>query len=159
MIEARWNRYALIQLAVVFALAWAQPALAAPPVVPGAVGTVETPVRSEQRSRASVVPALVFGGAGVAALASGFLLAHWARNDEARLDQCAPNCKQYRVDHVSDLYLAADITLGVGVVGLGAATWFYFAREGSAEPVAPSSPRVDVTPTARGAKATLRGVF
>jgi hypothetical protein len=148
LIGNRSNKYALIPLTAAFAVAWAQPVLGAPTAAP-----------APHRARTSAVPVIVIGGAGLAAVASGFMLTQWASNDEARLDRCAPNCRQSSVDRVSDLYLAGNITLGIGVVGLGAATWLYFTGDGSEAPLTPSSPRVDVTPTTGGAKATVRGVF
>jgi len=57
--------------------------------------------------------------------------------------------------------IAADISLGIGVLSLGTATWLLFARSGSAtkaaEPTARIIPIVAVVPG--GMAATLVGSF
>jgi hypothetical protein len=105
------------------------------------------------------VLAYVVGGVGVAAVGSAFLLAHWGREDNLLLDRCAPNCSQDSVDHVSNMYLAADITLGAGVVALGAATWLFLSRPGVEDTKAAQGYRVDVRPMKSGAFATVGSSF
>lgn len=110
-------------------------------------------------SRPTPVLTYVLGGVGLAAVGSSFLLAHWGSEDNLRLDRCAPNCSRDSVDHVSNMYLAADITLGAGVVALGAATWFYLARPGGEERPPSSAYRFDVKPLASGGMASVGGSF
>jgi len=65
------------------------------------------------------------------------------------------------VDHIRKLYLAADISLGVGIAALGAATtWLVIGATGSKEEHA-KKPRyvVDVRPTPAGAFASVSGSF
>ena len=163
MIRNRSKKYALLRIAAGFAFAWTQPAMGAPPkgavAMTGASAPEPVVSPAARGAQPSLVPVIVIGGAGLAAVGSGVLLANWASNDEAGLDRCAPNCSQESVDRVSNLLLAANLTLGAGVLGLGAATWLYFTQGGSEEAVSAASPRVDVTPRTRGAMATLRGVF
>jgi hypothetical protein len=110
-------------------------------------------------TRGSPLLAYIVGGAGLAAVGSSFLLAHWGREDDILLDRCAPNCSQKSVDHVSNMYIAADITLGAGIVALGAATWIYLARPDVEDTKSAQTYRFDVQPTASGAYATVERSF
>jgi hypothetical protein len=102
----------------------------------------------------------VVGGVGVAALGTSIALATWGHTDNQLLDQCAPNCSQESVDHVRHLYIAADISLGVGVVALGVATWMYFSTPRSAEPRADQAGnQFDVRIAPQGAFATWEHAF
>ncbi len=113
---------------------------------------------STDRPLASPVLAYVVGGAGLAAVGTSLLLAHWGREDNLLLDRCAPNCSRQSVDHVSNMYIAADITLGAGVVALGAATWLYLSRP-EVEDEKAATYHFDVQPTASGAYATVGRAF
>jgi hypothetical protein len=108
--------------------------------------------------RASPVLAYIVGGAGLAAVGSSLLLAHWGREDNILLDRCAPNCSQESVDHVRSMYIAADVTLGAGVLALGAATWLYLSRP-EVEDEKAAAYHFDVQATAAGAYATVRRAF
>lgn len=71
----------------------------------------------------------IWVGVGTAAMgAGGFTyFGMEARADEKALSSCSPNCTNERVEGVEREYLFANISLGVGVVGLlGAAAWFVF---------------------------------
>jgi hypothetical protein len=70
----------------------------------------------------------VLGGIGVAALgtASGFGLAGFSARADA--DRCKPNCTERDVDTVNQRFLAADISLGVGLIALAAAAWIYLSQ-------------------------------
>jgi hypothetical protein len=127
-------------------------------LAPVASGRELTASASTDRPRASPLLAYVVGGAGLAAVGSSLLLAHWGREDNLLLDRCAPNCSQASVDHVSNMYIAADITLGAGVVALGAATWLYLTRP-EVEDEKAATYRFDVQPTASGAYATVGRAF
>jgi hypothetical protein len=109
--------------------------------------------------RASPVLAYVVGGAGLAAVGSSLLLAHWGREDNILLERCAPNCSQQSVDHVRRLYIAADITLGAGVLAIGAATWLYLSRPDIEDSPRAQAYRFDVRPLASGAFATVGRAF
>jgi hypothetical protein len=110
-------------------------------------------------SRGSPVLAYIVGGAGLAAVGSSFLLAHWGREDSILLDRCAPNCSRQSLDHVSTMYIAADVTLGVGVVALGAATWLYLSRPEMEDMKSSQAYHFDVKPIASGAFATVGRAF
>jgi hypothetical protein len=115
---------------------------------------------AERQARPSIWP-YVIGGAGVASLGASLALATWGRQDDELLARCAPNCRRESVDHVKNLYFAADISLGVGVLALGAATYLYVASQpGSDDPTRDrSAVAVDVKPIRSGGFATLEGSF
>ncbi len=60
--------------------------------------------------------AAVVGGAGLVYFGLE------ARDGDERLDDCSPNCTQDRVDGVKQDYLMANLSLGLGVIGLVTAT-------------------------------------
>jgi hypothetical protein len=65
-------------------------------------------------------------GLGAAALGSFAFFALTGKSDENDLrDRCSPNCPESDVDSVRTKYLVADISFGVGIASLGAATWLY----------------------------------
>jgi len=113
-----------------------------------------------QTGPATSVWPFVIGGVGVASLGASLVFVTWGQHDNDLLDQCAPNCSGESVDHVKSLYLAADISLGVGVAALGVATWLYLSNSGDADP---SEDRagltVDVNPIPSGAFASVAGSF
>jgi hypothetical protein len=98
---------------------------------PGAVGSAEP--HSPRGSGGGSALAYVFGAAGVAAIGAGAILGVSANNDastarEAAPAGCAPNCPSSRVDPIKTKYVLADAFFGVGIVSLGAATYFFFAH-------------------------------
>jgi hypothetical protein len=110
--------------------------------------------------------AYALAGVGLAGLggAALFNLKGTASND-ALIAFCKPDCKPEAVRHVRNLYLAADISLGIGLVALAGSTYLFFNHDG---PAAEDNPRalprgrisqVGVTPTPTGAVATVVGTF
>jgi hypothetical protein len=100
-----------------------------------------TPAAEEPRGRTIPVVTWVFGGVGIAALAStayfgltGLGDAHYMR------DTCKPKCPQSEIDAAHTKLLIANISFGVGVAAIGASLWTALARPGArtgaAEPVA-----------------------
>ncbi|MEO8178643.1 MAG: hypothetical protein ABI895_07410 [Deltaproteobacteria bacterium] len=138
------------------AVAPPQGSSAAPPAATPHAAAVSV---AEPSRHASVWPYVV-GGAGLAALGASVAFATWGHTDFELLDRCAPNCKQDSVDHVTHMYIAADISLGVGVVALGAATWMYLSTPKSAEPRADQAGNhFDLRPAPGGAFATWEHAF
>jgi hypothetical protein len=112
-----------------------------------------------KESKTSVWPYVV-GGTGLAALGLSIALVTWGHQDLELLDGCAPNCSQNSLDHVQNLYLAADISLAVGVGALGVATWMFISNAGaSAKSGDHAELRWDVAPTRGGAFATMQQSF
>lgn len=124
---------------------------AAPPTPPSDGDTV--------REEGSIVPALVVGGIGVAALGSfiGFGLA--GKSDVDGLQRCKPNCAQGDVDTARTKLIIADISLGVGVVALGVATYMLLTRPNVDVKTQSAGLRVSAGPIAGGAAAGLGGTF
>ena len=111
-------------------------------------------------SHGSSVAPYVLGGIGLAGLGAYGMFTYWGKKDNERLSECAPNCRPESLDHIRKLYLVADISLGVGIVGLGAATWVALSA-GSSKEKTPSESAyvVDVQPAPNGAYATVSGSF
>jgi hypothetical protein len=88
------------------------------------------PVTPGPRQRPPTL-AYVLGGVGVLALGSFAGFAISGKSAESAMDGCKPSCTQAQVDKMRLRYLIADISLGVGVVALGAGGYLYFsaARE------------------------------
>ena len=132
------------------------PAQAAPAAEPR---SQSEPSALPSESQTSVWPYVV-GGTGLAALGLSIAFVTWGHQDLELLNSCAPNCAQDSLDHVQNLYLAADISLAVGVGALGVATWMFISNSGkSAEPTDHARLRWDVAPTRGGAFATMQQSF
>lgn len=69
------------------------------------------------------VGAWVLGAVGVAGLGGFTVFAVQGKSQQNQLDRCAPHCQKKDVDAMRRNYLIGDISLGVGVVALAAATW------------------------------------
>jgi hypothetical protein len=121
----------------------ASAAVAAAPAVTAASG-----VRAH---RASALPGYLLASAGVIGVGGWGLLSWWGRKDNELLARCAPDCAQSDVDHIHTLYLAADVSLGVGVTALAAGAWMIWRSH--------STYTIEVSPTGDGAVAGLSGVF
>lgn len=90
-------------------------------------GTTSEAASALPESGSSTVP--LWLGVGAAAMGAGGFTYFGieARADEKALSSCSPNCTNARVEQVEREYLLANISLGVGVVGLlGAAAWLVF---------------------------------
>jgi hypothetical protein len=104
--------------------------------------------------------------AGVGLLGVG---GYWTFNLKGSADNdalavlCKPDCNPTSVHHVRNLYLAADISLGIGVAALIGSTYL-FLRSNDTEAERPRSrashiSELSVAPTASGALATVGGTF
>jgi hypothetical protein len=81
-------------------------------------------------SRPVPVATWILGGLSVVALGSFATFAILGKNKETELkDNCAPNCKEADVNVMDQRYLLADISLGAGVLALGAATVLFVTRK------------------------------
>jgi len=110
--------------------------------------------------RRSAIPtgAIVFGSVGVAAMGSFAYFGITGRKDAADLeDLCGYNktCTEDQVSPVRTKLLVADISLGIGLISLGAAAYVFFTRpKAAAPPVA-----ADVTVGRGSTSVTVRGRF
>jgi len=112
------------------------------------------------------IPVLSFvtAGVGVAALGAGALLTYWGRKDTDLLGPCSPRCSAASADHIHNLYLAADISIGVGIAALASSYWAYarsrsMQETGEEEVAVRSTPTLVVAPTPSGAVGALSGHF
>ncbi len=103
--------------------------------------------------------AIVLSGVG---LLGGVGFAYFGLTAKSDLDDlrrtCAPTCGSSNLAAARQKALFADISLGVGVVALGAAAWVFFA-ERAATPHPEAGALLDVTPTRGGAVARIGGPF
>jgi hypothetical protein len=113
--------------------------------------------RSGKRGAAPYVAA----GIGLAGLGGFALFTQWGRSDNAELTRCAPNCSEGTLDHIRNLYIVADVSLGVGIVALGAAAWLFLSSDGSKPPasVKTTAYTFDVRPSPSSVIATMSGRF
>jgi len=125
------------------AVSFAAPETETPPGTPG-------PVQADSgKGLNKRTVSYVLGGVGAVALGSFAFFALSGKSDENELgDRCSPNCPDSDVDAVRTKYLVADISLGIGVVALGAGTWFFVS---SLKDGKPKSVGVAVRPTRGGA--------
>jgi hypothetical protein len=137
---------------------------------PGAAPTdVATEVTAAEEDAAKPpTPKLtyVLGATGALGLGGFALLTYWGRKDNDGLGQCKPDCPHATVQHIHNLYLLADISLGAGIVAIGAAYWAYVRSrsvESGQEQASRSHEeallRFDLQPTRAGALAGVSGTF
>lgn len=97
----------------------------------------------------------ILGGVGVVALGSFAYFGVAALNEKSDLEaSCKPNCTDDDRASVDRKALIADVSLGVAVVALGAATWIALSSSESGEEVS-----VGTSPLPGGARAALRVRF
>jgi hypothetical protein len=118
----------------------------------------ERPPRPDSNGSGSAAPYLL-GVVGVAGLGAYGAFTYWGKKDNQLLSQCSPNCSPSNLEHIRKLYLVADISLGVGVAALGAATFIALSSGSSKEKPSEAAYVVDVSPTPSGAFATVSGSF
>jgi hypothetical protein len=121
---------------------------------------------SEAADARTGAPWSAYALAGVGVLGVGgyftFNLKGSADND-ALVVLCKPNCNPTSVRHVRNIYLAADISLGIGLAALAGSTYLFLRSHGTEE----ESPRsrtgsitgLSLAPTPSGGVATLGGTF
>jgi len=119
-----------------------------------------TPPKKEEReedTHAHGLPAAtyVFGAIGIAALGSFGYFAYRGSSDADHLKStCVPGCNTSDVNAVHTKLLIADVSLGVGLVSLAAATYFALTHAHQAPPQAQAW-EVRAAPHAHGARGEL----
>lgn len=108
-------------------------------------------------------PTYALAGVGLLGVGGYGALTWKGRQENQGLkDSCAPDCKTSSVHRVRMIYLAADISLAVGVVALATSTYLYFrhpAEEGRSTASLTGIRTFDLRPTAGGTLATIGGSF
>jgi serine/threonine protein kinase len=96
---------------------------------PNVVDILDVARDDEGTKEGSLVPAFIVGGIGVVALGSFAVFGLGGKSDVSTLEkECKPNCAQSDVDSARTKLIIADISLGVGVVALGVATYMILTR-------------------------------
>jgi hypothetical protein len=132
---------------------------------PSKAAGAELTARAEPEAKSGIPTlSIVSAGVGVAAFGAGALFTYWGRKDNTLLDSCSPGCRQSSADHIHNLYLAADISFGVGLAAIAGSYWAYAHSksnpEGGGEQVAVrTTPRILVAPSPSGAIGALSGSF
>lgn len=93
-----------------------------------APGPVTPPPSAGGDKEGSLVPAFVIGGVGIVALGSFAIFGLGGKSAVDDLQKCKPNCAEGDVDSARTKLIIADISLGVGVVALGVATYLFLTR-------------------------------
>jgi hypothetical protein len=132
-----------------------QATAAVPPATAIAPATVEPP-----RAKRPPVATWVFAGTALAAFASeayfGIAGLDQRSGDLSGSGKCAPQCSSSEKASIQTKFIAADISLGIGVVSAGLAVFLFLrSREHRAVPEA----AVDFTPRSGGGLATVTGHF
>lgn len=105
-----------------------------------AAGPPAQPKPEEPRPRdggggGAPILAYVLGGVGVLGLGSFAYFGLTSKSDLQELrSTCAPYCEQGRLDDVKTKMLVADVSLGVGIVALGAAAILFLTHSSSSGP-------------------------
>jgi hypothetical protein len=113
---------------------------------------VPSPAASARPKEGSLVPSVVVGSVGVVALGAFVFFGVSGKSDVSGMESsCKPNCAESDVSAARTKLLVADISLGVGVVALGVATYLLFTRaKVDAAVRAGAAPRIGAPPAATG---------
>jgi hypothetical protein len=128
--------------------------------IPG--GSTNEPPRSAQGGRGFVVPWVAWVGLGVGVLGGvgTAVFAVMANSDEDHLRQtCAPNCPESERGAIETKVALANVSLFVGIAGLGTAIVSTIVANVMGKPDAPPKTGLVVAPTQGGAQVGLVGRF
>jgi hypothetical protein len=107
--------------------------------------------------------AYVAGGVGAAGLIGFAVFGAMGKSKQSELEKsCSPTCSPDEIDSVKSKFLIADISLGVGLVGLGTGVALFFLSQPSskAEPAQDAKAlKFDLKTSATSAFATVSGAF
>jgi hypothetical protein len=103
---------------------------------------------------------IVLGAVGVAGVAGFATFAVVGREQESDLQAtCAPHCTDAQVAPVRTKYLVADVSLGVGILGLAASTYFFLQEPPAEESGTSSTWSVNFASRKGGGVAWVRAKF
>jgi hypothetical protein len=132
-----------------------------------ALAPVEAPptedAAPEPASKTNLRPyAYIAGGVGAAGLIGFAVFGAMGKGKQSDLEStCSPNCTQDEIDSVKSKFLIADISLGVGIVGLGTGVaLFLLSQPSKSEPPQDAKAlKFDLKTSASSAYATVSGSF
>lgn len=113
------------------------------------VEAIFTPAEPDGQPAPIPTAVYVLGGVGLAGLVGFTVFGLSGLSEESDLETCEPGCPTERTDDLKRTYLIADISLAIGVVALGGATYLYLGSRGG-------SPQA---PAHGGASLGIGGVF
>lgn len=101
----------------------------------------------------------IFGGVGLVALGSFTYFGLHGRSQQSSLDDrgCKPRCPQDDVDDLERSYLVANVSLGVSLLALGGAAYFYLSER--SQSVSDPHTALGFAATPGGVLAGARGEF
>jgi hypothetical protein len=143
------------------ALSRAETAAAQPQVDLSKTDPEKPPAEAGKSTSGSPLPYIV-GGVGVLGIGGYALLYGIAKSsNNSLIQECWPTCSESRLNRVRNTYLAADISLGVGVAAIGTATYLLLQSGSGKEQSSGQSTSyvVDVVPSRAGAFASVSGIF
>jgi hypothetical protein len=118
---------------------------------------------AERTSKTNLRPyAYVAGGVGAAGLIGFAVFGAMGKGKQSDLEKtCSPACTQDQIDSVKSKFLIADISLGVGIVGLGTGVaLFLLSQPSKADPARDAKAlKFDLKTSATSAFATVSGAF
>lgn len=117
---------------------------------------------SSSTSQSQSLLPYILGGVGLAGVAGFAVLGLMGNSDLAERERtCAPACSDSDVGSVKTKYILADVSLGVGLVSLGAAGYLLLTSPGGTSRTATvvGSPGVDVRVAGDGGFASFRVKF
>ncbi len=85
--------------------------------------------RPEPGQGAPTLSYVLMGVGGVGVGAFGYFAATGFSRESDLKDQCAPRCSQSEIDSVRHRYIAADVSLGVGVAALAIGGWLWLGSD------------------------------
>jgi len=106
--------------------------------------------------------AYVAGGVGAAGLISFAVFGLVGKSQQSDLEHagCRPDCSQSKVDAIHTKYTLADISLGIGVAGVGGGVALYFlSRPKTPTHASDAGLRLDVKAAPGSARLNLSGAF
>ena len=111
----------------------------APPKGSSSASATTRPTATATPSRKIPTATLILGGVGALALAGGVFFELKGLGKKSDLDDrgCKPNCPQSDVDAGKRDLLVGDLLVGVSVLSLGAAAYFWFAKPAESSTAAP----------------------
>jgi hypothetical protein len=124
-----------------------------------AAPVVVAPPPPKETGEGSLVPALVVGGIGVIALGSFTIFGLGGKSDVDDLQSCKGHCSEDSVNKARTKLIIADISLGVGIVALGVATYMIITRPKVDTGVKTGHVSFDFGPVAGGAVGSLGARF
>jgi hypothetical protein len=134
-----------------------------PAGTPAADVDVESSETTTTTDRTSLRPwAYVAGGVGAAGVIGFAVFGALGKSRESDLkDSCSPRCSSDDIDSVKSKYHLADISLGVGIVGLGTGVALFLLSQPAKHPQEDTARalRFDVKTSSSNAFATVSGRF